>query len=144
MRISAWSSDVCSSDLPGVEHVQAAEEDLVMGGDRLGSTGGIGRKGDCEGEGGAQQGRRGQGRRPAAGRQKTSELHRGSLRKSLRKVRGNCRNRSYHRLSSGRYVLFAARARRSLRRRFLDRGKRGAGCRSRTRAPLITIQVRSE
>src|SRR3546814_12826200 len=47
---------------PGVEHVQAAEEDLVMGGDRLGSTGGIGRKGDCEGEGGAQQGRRGQGR----------------------------------------------------------------------------------
>src|SRR3546814_12902634 len=86
MRISAWSSDVCSSDLPGVEHVQAAEEDLVMGGDRLGSTGGIGRKGDCEGEGGAQQGRRGQGRRPAAGRQKTSELHRGSLRKSLRKV----------------------------------------------------------
>src|SRR3546814_20220175 len=28
---------------PGVEHVQPAEEDLVMGGDRLGGTGGIGR-----------------------------------------------------------------------------------------------------
>src|SRR3546814_8790891 len=80
-------------------------------------------------------------RRPAAGRQKTSELHRGALRKSLRKVRGNCRNRSYHRLSSGRYVLFAARARRSLRRRFLDMGKRGAGCRIRTRDPLITNQL---
>src|SRR3546814_3533788 len=40
---------------PGVEHVQAAEEDLVMGGDRLGSTGGIGRKGDCEGEGRSEE-----------------------------------------------------------------------------------------
>src|SRR3546814_2860144 len=106
MRISAWSSDVCSSDLPGVEHVQAAEEDLVMGGDRLGSTGGIGRKGDCEGEGGAQQGRRGQGRRPAAGRQKTSELHRGSLRKSLRKIRSEEHTSELQSLMRISYAVF--------------------------------------
>src|SRR3546814_15033283 len=58
---------------PGVEHVQAAEEDLVMGGDRLGSKGGIGRKGECEDEGGAQKGRRAQGRRPGAGGKKRAE-----------------------------------------------------------------------
>src|SRR3546814_16618849 len=55
MRISDWSSDVCSSDLPGIEERVGAAAVERFGGDRGGIGEGIGAGGDDERGGGVEQ-----------------------------------------------------------------------------------------